>query len=265
MILCLDVGNSHIFGGVFCKDEIKFKFRYSSDQAGTSDQIGSFLKNVLRENEIDPSHIQQISLCSVVPSLDYSITAACIKYFNLDPFMLKPGIKTGLKIGIKEPLGLGADRIANAIAAAHYFPNKNIIVADFGTATTYCAISTDKEYLGGVILPGLKIAMHSLHLNTAKLQPVEILKPEQALGKNTIQNIQAGIYYGQLGAAIKIIDTLTQEAFQGKNPTVIGTGGFAYLFESEKLFSIIVPDLILHGLRIALEKNVRPSHVKLTA
>lgn len=257
MILCLDVGNSHIYGGVFAGKEIKFKFRYASDQPGTSDQIGLFFKTVLRESGINPADIKEIALSSVVPSLDYSVTAACIKYFDIDPFLLKPGIKTGLKISIQNPLEVGADRIANAIAATDYFPDKNIIVADFGTATTYCAVTSEKEYLGGVILPGLKIAMQSLHLNTAKLQPVEILKPEQTLGKTTAKNIQSGLYYGQLGAANSIIQNLTQEAFSRKKPVIIGTGGFAYLFETEKLFTTIIPDLILHGLRIALEKNRR--------
>jgi type III pantothenate kinase len=255
MLLCLDVGNSHIFGGVLDGEKIKLRFRYASEQVVTSDQFGLFFKAVLRENAIDPKQIIKISLCSVVPSLDYSITAACIKYFNIEPFVLKPGVKTGIKLQVKNPLQLGADRIANAIAAVHQFPDKNIIIIDFGTATTYCAVSATKEYLGGVIMPGLKLEMQALHLNTAKLPPVEIIKPKQTLGKTTEQHIQSGLYYGQLGASRQIIKNLTHEAFGGKKPLIIGTGGFAYLFEQENLFTMIVSDLILHGLRIMLEKN----------
>ncbi|MGB6976299.1 MAG: type III pantothenate kinase [Gammaproteobacteria bacterium] len=255
MLLCLDVGNSHIFGGVFDGEKIKLRFRYASEQVVTSDQLGLFLRAVLRENTIDPKQITKISLCSVVPSLDYSITSACVKYFNIEPFALKPGVKTGIKLQVKNPLQLGADRIANAIAAVHHFPDKNIIITDLGTATTYCAISSKKEYVGGVIMPGLKLAMQALHLNTAKLPPVEIIKPKQVLGKTTEQHIQSGLYYGQLGASQQIIRSLTQEAFDGKKPVIIGTGGFAYLFEHENIFTIIIPDLILHGLRLMLEKN----------
>jgi type III pantothenate kinase len=255
MLLCLDVGNSHIFGGVFADEEIKLRFRYASEQVVTSDQLGLFLKAVLRENAIEPEQISKISLCSVVPSLDYSITSACVKYFNMEPFVLKPGVKTGIKLQVKNPLQLGADRIANAIAAVHHFPNKNLIIVDLGTAATYCAISAAKEYLGGVIMPGLKLAMQVLHLNTAKLPPVEIIKPTQTLGKTTEQHIQSGLYYGQLGASQRIIENLTQEAFAGKKPVIIGTGGFAYLFEKEAVFTIIIPDLVLNGLRLMLEKN----------
>ena len=255
MILCLDLGNSHIFGGVIEGHKIKLRFRYPSNQVGTSDQLGLFFTAVLRENHIDPKDIIHISLCSVVPSLDYSVISACIKYFNIEPFILKPGVKTGLKLQINNPLELGADRIANAIAAYTHFPDKNIIVIDFGTATTFCAISKDRAYLGGVILPGLKISLHALFSNTAKLSSVEIIKPQTTLGKTTKTNIQSGLYYGQLGAAKEILHNLTQEIFQGVKPLVIGTGGFAHLFSTENLFTVIIHDLVLQGLRIALEKN----------
>lgn len=257
MILCLDVGNSHIFGGIFEGEEIKLRFRYATALVGTSDQLGIFFRQVLRENHIDHKQIQNLAICSVVPALDYSITAACLKYFDKEPFFIKAGIKTGLKLHIKNPLELGADRMATSIAATNMFPKQNIIIADYGTATTYCAISADNTYLGGVILPGLKTAMQSLHTATAKLPPVEIIKPEDTLGKTTEGNIQAGLYYGQLGAAQLILKNLTNESFAGEKPVIIGTGGFAYLFENEHLFDLIVPDLVLHGLRVALSKNLK--------
>jgi type III pantothenate kinase len=255
MLLCLDIGNTHIFGGVLLGEEIKLHFRYASTQEGTSDQLGLFLKNVLRENAIDPNEIKQISLCSVVPALDYSVTSACIKYFGIEPFLLRPGVKTGLKILLNNPSEVGSDRIANVIAAEHYFPNKNILVLDFGTATTCSAVSAQKEYLGGVIMPGLKIAMHALHNNANKLFPVEIVKPDATLGKTTKQNMQSGVYYGHLGAIKEIIKNLTHEAFAQKPPVIIGTGGFAHLFKEEQIFAAVIPDLILQGLRLVLEKN----------
>ena len=255
MILCLDVGNTHIFSGLFVDHEIKLRFRYPSQQQCTSDMLGLFLKNALRENGFDPSLVKAICLSSVVPSLDYSVMAACVKYFSITPLEIKPGVKTGLKLDIKNPLELGADRIVNAVAALHQFPNKNIIVIDFGTATTICAVSKQRVYLGGAILPGFKISMESLFQNTAKLSYVEIVKSENALGKTTITNIQSGLYYGQLGAVKEIIHRYKTHVFSNEESVVLATGGYAQLFENENLFSLNVPDLILHGLHLIWEKN----------
>jgi len=257
MILCLDVGNSQIFGGVFDGEKILLRFRYATQKGQTSDQLGIFLKSVLQENGIDCAAINQIAICSVVPSIDYSLRAACIKYFNHEPFLLQAGVKTGLKIKYRNPLEVGADRIANAIAAVKQFPQKNIIVVDLGTATTFCAINTEKEYLGGAILTGIRLSMEALSNNTAKLFSVEILKPESALGRSTIESIQAGLYYGQLGAVRELSKRIGEEVFAGEKFLLLGTGGFATLFEKEKLFHTIVPDLVLQGLRLALEMNTK--------
>lgn len=257
MILCLDVGNSQIYGGVFEQDKLLLTFRHDTRQASTSDQFGIFLKNVLRENGTDAAKVEHISICSVVPSVDYSLRAACIKYFNLEPFMLQAGVKTGLKIKYRNTLELGADRIANAIAAMALFPNKNLIVVDLGTATTYCAISAEKEYLGGVIMPGMRLSMNALQTGTAKLFPVEIIQPDFTIGKTTEENIQSGLYYGQLGAMKLLIERIKKENFNGKQPIIIGTGGFSHLFVTEKYFDAHIPDLVLHGLRILLQLNAK--------
>ncbi len=255
MILCLDVGNSHIYGGVFEQDKLQLQFRYPSDLQCTSDQLGVFFKSILRENQLDPSSIKQIAVCSVVPSLDYSLRSSLIKYFGIDPFFLKAGVKTGLKIQYKNTHEVGADRIADAIAAMHLFPEKNLIVIDLGTATTFDILSKDRAYLGGVIIPGIHIAMKALNENTAKLPPVNILKPQEVTGQSTVTNIQAGLYYGHLGAMREILRMIAVEQFQGEKPVVIGTGGFAYLFEAEGLFNVIIQDLVLQGLRLSLQKN----------
>lgn len=254
MLLCLDVGNTHIYAGVFMGEEIKLRFRYPSKSSFTSDTFGLFLKNVLRENAIEPQSIKGIAISSVVPALDYSISAACMKYFSITPLELKPGIKTGLKLDIKNPLELGADRIANAIAACHFYPNKNLLAVDFGTATTICAITKQKTYLGGAILAGLKISMEALFQNAAKLASVEIIEPENPLGKTTKTHIQSGLYYGQLGAIKELIHQYQTHIFFDEPALVIATGGYAYLFEKEKLFDHISPDLILHGLRLVWGK-----------
>jgi type III pantothenate kinase len=257
MLLCLDVGNSHIYAGVFDEDTILTRFRCASSLA-TSDEMGIFLKTVLRENECDPHHIQGISICSVVPQLDYSLRSACLKYFNIDPFILQTGVKTGLQIKYCHPQEVGADRIANAIAAVNLCPKKHLIVIDFGTATTFCAISKDKAYLGGAIMPGLRLQVESLAKNTAKLPSVDIVKPEAVLGRSTKESIQSGVFFGVVGATKEIVSQLKLACFSNEVVTVIATGGFASMFEGYGVYDEIFPDLVLKGIQIATKFNVIP-------
>ena len=255
MIVCLDIGNTHIYGGVFVGEEIKLRFRFPSTSACTSDTFGIFLKDVLEKNALDSSSINAFSLCSVVPALDYSIISACKKYFSLTPLELKPGVKTGIKIDIKNPLELGADRVANSVAATDYFPDKNIIIVDFGTATTLCTLSANTAYLGGAILPGIKLSMESLSKNAAKLSDVDIAVPSSALGKTTSLQLQSGLVYGQLGAIKEISRRINKQVFQSDPALLVSTGGYAHLFENEDFFTHNVPDLVLHGLRLIWQKN----------
>lgn len=255
MVLCLDVGNSQIYGGVFDGDNLRLQFRKTSRFGGSSDEMGIFLKTVLKENEFDPSSIEKIAICSVVPDALYSLRGCCQKYFGIQPFVLKPGVKTGLKIKYRNPLEVGADRIADAIAATQLYPDQNLIVVDFGTATTICAVTRNKEFIGGNIVPGVRLAMEALEANTAKLPVVEILRPETSIGKSTVESIQSGIYWSNVGMIRELTKRMSKEAFGNEKPVVIGTGGFAHLFEEEKLFDAIVPDLILKGLYWALKLN----------
>lgn len=255
MIICLDIGNTHIYGGIFDGEEIKLRFRYPSTTPCTSDVLGLFLVEILEKNGFQGSSIEAISIGSVVPELNYTVIAACKKYFSKNPLMLKAGVKTGLKITTKNPLELGADRIANAIAAIHHFPKRNILVVDFGTATTLCAISSEKAYVGGAILPGFKLSMKALSMNAAKLLDVDIVNPEIVLGQTTTSNIQSGLFYGQLGAIKEIVRRIEQSAFAANPPVLIATGGYAHLYKKEHYFAAIIPDLVLHGLRLAWEKN----------
>lgn len=254
MILCIDVGNSHLYGGVFADEEVCLRFRYTSKTA-TSDELGIFLKNVLRENHCSPESITRIGICSVVPQMDYSLRAACIKYFSVEPFFLQAGVKTGLNIQYRNPLEIGADRIANAIAAVDRFPQKNLIVIDFGTAITFCAITAKKSYLGGAIIPGMRLAVDALANNTAKLPAVEIVKTQQAVGRSTIESIQLGVYWGVLGSCREIIRRIKEITFSNQPVSVIATGGFASLFEQEALVDELLPDLVLHGLRLSMKMN----------
>ncbi len=254
MMLCIDVGNSHIYGGVFTSEELCLRFRHTS-KVSTSDELGIFLKNVLRENQCSPDDIRKIAICSVVPQLDYSLRAACVKYFSVEPFFLQTGVKTGLNIKYRNPADVGADRIANAIAATHRFPGKHLIIIDFGTATTFCVINAKKAYLGGVILPGIRLAVDALSNNTAKLPAVEIIKIEQVVGRSTIESIQSGVFYGALGACRELIDRIKKEAFAGDDVLVLATGGFASLFDKQGIYDQHLPDLVLQGVRLAAEMN----------
>lgn len=255
MILTLDVGNSQIYGGVFIDDKLRLRFRRNSRTGASSDEIGIFLRSVLRENDIDPKNVKQIALCTVVPEVLHSVKNACLKYFNLTPFVLQAGVKTGLKIRYKNPLEVGADRIANAIAGTHLYPHQDLIIVDFGTATTFCAISADKDYLGGVIIAGLRISMEALESRTSKLPSVEIIRRDECLAKTTVDSIQSGLYFGTMGQVKEIVGRISQEAFGGKTPKLIGTGGFASLFSKAGIFDEENPDLVLNGLHTALKMN----------
>ncbi|PJD90682.1 MAG: pantothenate kinase [Legionella sp.] len=254
MLLCLDVGNSHIYGGLFSGDDLVLRFRHTS-KVSTSDELGIFLKTVIRENDLNPSEISSIAICSVVPSLEYSLRAACIKYFSIEPFFLQAGVKTGLNIQYKQPGDVGADRIANAIAATQQFQGKNLIVIDFGTATTFCVINHQKTYFGGAILPGMRLCVDALSNHTAKLPMVDIIKMDHVVGRSTVDSIQSGVFYGALGACRELIQRIKQEQFPNQAVLVLATGGFASLFEHHHLYDHHLPDLVLQGVRFAAQLN----------
>lgn len=256
MILTIDVGNTTIQGGLFDEDgKNVLIFRRSTSRDLSSDEAGLFFRNVIELNGFDYTKITQIACCSVVPSLNYSLSNALKKYFKIDCLFVQAGIKTGLKLKYSNPKEIGADRIAAAIGASNLYEGKNLIVVDMGTATTIDIITKEKEYLGGAILPGIKMSSSSLASGTAKLPAVEIVKPERSCGTSTVEAIQSGIYFGQLGGVKEIIGLFTKEVFNGEKPYLIGTGGFSRLYENEKLFDSIVPELVHIGLKKVLELN----------
>ena len=255
MLLCLDIGNTQIFGGVFAGGELKVQFRKTSQLRSSSDELGVFFHSVLHANQVNPDDIDRVAVCCVVPDLLYSIRASCQKYFGREPLVLRPGIKTGLKIQYRDPKEVGADRIADAVGAIKLFPGRNIIVADFGTATTICAISKNREFLGGNIIPGVRLSMEALEGGTAQLPSVEILPPGTALGRTTIESIQSGLYWSSVGMVRELVSRISEQEFAKEPPLVIGTGGFASLFNRERLFDEVVPDLILTGLREIVHLN----------
>jgi type III pantothenate kinase len=254
MLLCLDIGNSQIHAGLF-DGGLRLQFRKTTHPLGSSDEFGVFFTAVLRENGIDPRAVKRVAICSVVPSANYAIRSACLKYFHCEPFLLQAGVKTGLKVRYRNPHEVGADRIAGAMAAMQRHPQANVIVVDCGTATTFDVVTAAADYLGGAILPGIGISVEILAGRTAKLPTVEIARPATALGRSTIESIQAGIFHGHVGAIRQLVAELAKEAFNGERPKVVATGGFARLLDGEKLFDEVVPELVLLGLKFAEELN----------
>lgn len=257
MLLCLDVGNTHILGGVFADDRLVFRFRYATKLIGTADQFGIFLLNILNIHKILPEKISATALCSVVPRFVYTIKHAISLYLPSEFFILQAGVKTGLNIKYKNPNEVGADRIANAIGAINSFPNKNILIVDMGTATTMCAITKHRDYLGGAILPGIRIGMEALSNQTAKLKEVDIETPITYIGRSTRESVQIGIYYGHLGALKEIMKGAKEEIFPGESVVTIGTGGFTQLYREKNLFDVILPDLVLQGLYKAYHLSLK--------
>lgn len=259
MILTLDVGNSQVFGGVFDDHRLRLRFRKESRASQSSDELGLFLRGVLRENGGDPAAISGIAICSVVPDALYPLRSCCRKYFGIDPFVLQAGVKTGLRIHYRNPLEVGPDRIANAIAATHLYADRNLIIVDLGTATKFEVVKAGRDYLGGIILPGLRMAMKALEQNTARLPEVEILAPADLIGRSTVEAIQSGLYFGHRAIIRELTREIRERVFHDDAAVLIGTGGFSRLFEQDHVFDHVVPDLVLIGLEHALSLNVGAS------
>ena len=254
MLLCLDVGNSHIFGGVFRENDLVLRFRCASQHGMTSDEIGTRLKSILRENDLLPDSIAAIAISSVVPSLDYSMRNACAKYFDLRPFELHQSSSEMLRFADVSDR-LGADRLATLIGAREAYPDCALLLIDLGTATTVCAVDECGSYLGGVIQSGMRLNIESLARQTAKLSSVSIVKCAHFFATTTEAQLQSGLYFGQL-ALIKEARLAMQEIIAGRTFMCIGTGGFSHLFREESVFDIIDPDLVLKGLRFASVNTV---------
>lgn len=255
MILTIDIGNTSTTCGLFDGDKLVLQFRRETNIHSSSDEIGVFFRNVLRENGFDWQKITKVGICSVVPAMNYSLMSACSKYLNHDPLIVQAGIKTGLKIKYSNPKEIGADLIAAAMGAVSLNLNKNTIIVDLGTATTLELLSADNEFLGGSILPGMKISIDALASGTAKLPSVEIAKPEGIYGSSTPEAIQVGLYYGTAGSIKEICYQYQKKVFKGEKPFILGTGGFAKIFADYKLFDQIIPELVLLGVKRALELN----------
>ncbi|MEF3279348.1 MAG: type III pantothenate kinase [Elusimicrobiota bacterium] len=257
MNLVIDVGNTQIFGGVFDCENLILRFRKSSKSDFTSDEFAIFLKQLFLENNISFKNITNVSISSVVPRHNYSIKNAIIKYLGINPLFLEPGVKTKIAIKYKNPSEVGSDRIANCLGAIKLYGKRNFIIIDMGTAITFDILTEKKEYLGGLIIPGIKLQLESLFQNTAKLPATEFVQASQLKTKTTIDAIQTGVYYFNYYGLTGLVNKIKNDFFKDQNSFVIGTGGFSRVYEKEKLFDEINHDLILYGLNelIKINKN----------
>ena len=254
MIICLDVGNTNIKYGLFDKDKLILSFRVATDHKKTSDEYGGQLLSILSNNNIQIDDINGGIISSVVPPLDYTIQRMCMVYLKIKPLMLEPGLKTGLNLKVDNAKEVGADRVLNNVAALLKY-KAPLIIVDFGTATTFNVINDKNEFIGGVIAPGIKGSLDSLVNGTAKLPRVEIEKPETVIGKNTVTNMQSGIFYGFAGLVEYIIKRIKRE-LKSDSVTTIATGGFAEIIANE-ISSIDHVDklLTLNGLKYLYDLN----------
>ena len=256
MILCIDVGNTNIKYAVFDGKELKASYRVSSRHTRTADEYGATLMNLLQSSNINREDIYGIIMSSVIPSLNYTISHMCEYFFNISPFMIGAGIKTGLNIKADNPKEVGADIIVNSVSALKRYGNGNpMVVIDFGTATTFDIISGAGELLGVVIAPGIKTSLEGLVSNTAQLPMIELEAPKSAIAKNTVSCMQAGIIFGFAGLVENIIKKIKEE-LKFEDIIVIATGGMGEIIAKEvSCISKIDRMLTLEGLRLIYEMN----------
>ena len=254
MLLVVDVGNTGTDLGVFRDGNLLARWSLSTDRSRTADEVGALLRSLFSARGLQIEAIDSMAVACVVPPLESVLETVARRYFSVNPLFVAPGIKTGMPILVDNPLEVGADRIVNGVAAFQRF-ERAVIVVDFGTATTFDAVSAKGEYLGGAIAPGLNISAQALVEATAKLPRIDLRRPERAIGRNTIASMQAGILIGYLGLVQGILERMRTE--MGGSPRVVATGGLTSLLEPDlrRLVDEVDPDLTLTGLRILHERN----------
>lgn len=257
MIFVLDAGNTNIVLGIYDENELVVQWRVGTDPNRTADEYGVQVLKLFTMSNIDKEKIDGVIISSVVPNIMYSIEHMIRKYFNIKAIVVGAGVKTGINIKYDNPKSVGADRIVNAVAS-HVIYKRAVVIIDFGTATTFCAVTKNADYLGGAICPGLKISADALVEKAAKLPRIELIKPPSVICKNTINSMQAGIVYGYIGQVDYIVNKMKKEMINlGEDePFVIATGGLASMITKESnTIDEINKNLTLAGLKIIYDKN----------
>ena len=253
MLLAIDIGNTNITLGMFQGEQVRATWRLAPDVNRLADEYGVLMISLLSQEGLGKSDIDAAVMSSVVPDLEPVFEQACARYFNVRPLVVGTGVRTGLRILYDSPRDVGADRVADAVAAIHLY-GPPLIVVDLGTGTVFDAISKEGDYVGGAIAPGMAIAAEALFRRAAKLYQVELARPKTAIGRNTVAAVQSGLIFGYVGLVEGIVTRFKEEL--GGQAKVVATGGWAELIAAEtSVIDVVDPNLTLTGLRILYELN----------
>jgi type III pantothenate kinase len=253
MLLTIDIGNTNITIGLYADDRLGPRWRLATDLERMPDEYGLQLVGMLAHEGFKPEVLTGICMASVVPPLTGRLVEACRSYCNLEPLVVDAGVKTGVRVRYEDPRAVGADRIVDAAAVLRLYGGPACVV-DFGTATTFDAISVEGDYLGGAIAPGVGIAAEALFLHTAKLPRVDLQRPPTAIGRNTVHAMQSGLIFGYVSLVEGMVARFRNEL--GQAMKVIATGGLAEVIAQEtNVLEIIAPWLTLDGLQIIWKLN----------
>jgi type III pantothenate kinase len=253
MLLAVDIGNTNITFGIFDGEKLRADWRMATGVNQMADEYASLLLNLMSHQNLQTSDIKEVALCCVVPPLIVTFEELFKRYFHVSPLVVGPKIKTGVRIRMDNPREVGTDRIVNT-AAAHHLYGGPVIIVDMGTATTFDTVSKEGDYLGGAIATGIATAAEALFARAAALPRVELARPKQAIGTNTISAMQSGIVFGYAGLVEGVVARIQREL--GEKAQVVATGGYAELMAKETaIIDKVNPNLTLEGLKLINEMN----------